>query len=229
MELHDDPQRLVETFAGQHEAVLGEAHGDLAARLSEVPDRYVDQGSNPRAISVSCTLLETLTFSRWRRETDKSTLKVVRGNGFGILLVDGKGTEIPVRKYPRKRKGSWLEPVSYVPGGEQLSIEEELGHAIGDEEGIPEPQNYRLFVLWWPGSLGLGGAVLAAGVLTRKVKVLYATTPLPPPVMEDRIATIPVVNDQARAAAVSTPAKRRRDDDFGEADEGQEDASPQSS
>jgi hypothetical protein len=39
-------------------------------------------------------------------------------------------------------------------------------------------------VLWWPGNLGLGGAVLAAGVLTDKVQVLYASTPLPAPIME---------------------------------------------
>ena len=66
--------------------------------------------------------------------------------------------------------GVCSKPVPYLPGGEQLSIEEELGHPIGGENGIPEPQGYRPFLLWWPGSLGLGGAVLAAGVLKDNVQ-----------------------------------------------------------
>ena len=94
MELHDDPQALVETFVSQHAVVLGEVHGDIAARFPEVPDRFIDQGNDPRPITVSCTLLETLLFSRWRRQTSESTLKAAKGNGFGIVLLDGKGTRI---------------------------------------------------------------------------------------------------------------------------------------
>jgi hypothetical protein len=229
MELHDDPQLLVETLAKQHEVVLGEVHGDITARLAEVPDRYVDQGNDPRAITVSCTLLETLLFSRWRRQTDESTLKALKGNGFGIALVDGKGTRIGVRKHPRKWDGSLLEPVPYVPGGEQFSLEEELGHPIGGEDGIAEPQGYRQYVLWWPGSLGLGGAVLAAGVLTDTVQILYATTPLPAPIMEDRSVTVALAGGRASAAGSAGSGKRRRDDDFGEIAGEQEAAPPQTS
>src|SRR4051812_14605478 len=89
MQLHDDPQSLVETLVEQHAVVLGELHGDLAARLAEVPDRFVDQGDDPRRITVSCTVLETVLFSRLRRQTPESTLKAKAGNGFGILLADG--------------------------------------------------------------------------------------------------------------------------------------------
>jgi hypothetical protein len=226
MELHDDPQRLVETFAEQHAVVLGEVHGDIAARLAEVPDRFIDQGNDPRPITVSCTVLETLLFSRWRRQTGESTLKAVKGNGFGIRLVDGKGTSVGVRKHPRRWDGTLLESVQYVPGGEQFSIEDELGHPIGGADGIAEPQGYRLYVLWWPGNLGLGGAVLAAGVLTETVQILYATTPLPSPIMEERSATVSVRAGRGTGAGAG---KRRRDDDFAGIDgvvEDEEEAAP---
>lgn len=233
MELHDNPQLLVETFVEQHGLVLGETHGDLCARLAEVPDRFVDQGDDPRGITVSCTLLETLLFSRWRRQTEDSTLKAIKGNGFGIVLVDGKGTRIGVRKHPRNWDGSLLEPVPYVPGGAQLSLEEELGHPIGGEDGIPEPPGYRQYVLWWPGSLGLGGAVLAAGVLTDKVQVLYARTPLPAPIMEQRSKTISLRDALEKGPGQGTSGKRRRDEDFagidGVAEDTQEEAPPESS
>ncbi len=82
---------------------------------------------------------------------------------------------------------SLIETVPFVPGGEQYSIEEVLGHPIGGEEGIPEPQKYREYLLWWPDGRGFfGGAVLAAGLLLDNVEVLYGRTPLPPPIMEDR-------------------------------------------
>lgn len=193
-----------------------------------MPDRFIDQGNDPRPITVSCTVLETVLFSRWRRQTDKSTLKAVKGNGFGIVLLDGNGTRIGVRKYPRNWDGSLLEPVPYVPGGEQLSIEDELGHPIGGEDGVPEPQGYRLYVLWWPGSLGLGGAVLAAGVLTDKVQILYATTPLPAPIMEERSETVGLTGGRGSAAGPAGHGTRRRDDDFGEVDgeDGEQEAAP---
>src|SRR5690625_376597 len=233
MDLHDNPQLVVETLVEQHALVLGETHGDLCARLAEVPDRFVDQGDDPRGITVSCTLLETLLFSRWRRQTEDSTLKAVKGNGFGIVLVDGKGTRIGVRKHPRNWDGSLLEPVEYVPGGEQLSIEEELGHPLGGEDGIPEPPGYREYVLWWPGSLGLGGAVLAAGVLTDKVQVLYGSTPLPAPIMEQRSKTVSMRDVLGRAASQGGSGKRRRDEDFagidGVAEDEQEETPPESS
>jgi hypothetical protein len=173
--------------------------------------------------------LETLLFSRWRRQTRESTLKAIKGNGFGILLVDGKGTRIGVRKHPRKRGGSLLKPVPYVPGDEQLSIEAELGHPIGGETGIPEPRGYRLYVSWWPGSLGLGGAVLLAGVLTDHVQILYGSTPLPAPVMEDRSKAVGLVSGHGSAAGSKGSGKRRRDDDFGEIEGKQEEAPPQTS
>lgn len=123
----------------------------------------------------------------------------------------------------------------YVPGAEQYSLEEVLGCPLVGE-GVPAPQGYRLYVLWWPGSLGLGGAVLAAGMLTDKVQVLYASTPLPAAVLEDRAARIGLVG--ARGVPSTTepaapPTKRRRDQDFGDVsadtEDGQGTASPQSS
>ena len=128
--------------------------------------------------------------------------------------------------------GVLLEPVPYVPGGEQLSIEEELGHPIGGGEGISEPQGYRPYVLWWPGSLGLGGAVMAAGVLKDNVQILYASTPLPAPIMEDRSVRVAFAGgaDATKGTESGKPGKRRRDDDFGEVDgDGEEDAPPQTS
>ena len=232
MQLHDDPQALVETLAEQHALVLGELHGDLAARLAEVPDRFVDQGEDPRRIVVSCTVLETVLFSRWRRQTPDSTLKAKAGNGFGILLTDGKGTLIGVRKHPRKHNGELITPVTYVPGGEQYSIEDELGHPIGGEVGVVAPQGYRLYVLWWPGSLALGGAVLAAGVLNDTTAVLYASTPLPPPIMEDRSVTVglPRIGEKGvKSLGSGMLGKRRRDDDFAGIDgveEGREESAP---
>ncbi|WP_396911302.1 hypothetical protein [Mycolicibacterium sp.] len=215
MELHDDPQRLVEEYVVQHARIFGEVHGDLIARHGEVPDRYVDQGANVRPISVSCTVLETVLFSRLRRQTEDSTLKATAGNGFGIRLLDGNGTKIGVRKHPRNWDGSLLVPVRYVPGGEQYSIEDELG-PIGDKDKIAEPQGYRLYVLWWPGSVGFGGAALAAGVLTKKVQVLYGRTPLPEPIMEARGMTVGLGGGQQGATG---SGMRRRDDDFAEVDE----------
>lgn len=235
MELHDDPQRLVNTLVKQHSVVLGELHGDITARLAEVPDRFVDQGEDPRSITVSCTLLETVLYSRLRRQSRSSTLKAMRGNGFGVVLVDGKGTRIGVRKHPRTWSGELLEPVPYVPGAEQYSLEEVLGCPLVGE-GIPAPQGYRLYVLWWPGSLGLGGAVLAAGMLTDKVQVLYACTPLPAAVLENRAARIGLVGARGvpqTAEPAAPPAKRRRDQDFGDVaadtEDGQGTASPQTS
>ncbi|MGD1647283.1 hypothetical protein ACLDT4_034080 (plasmid) [Mycolicibacterium septicum] len=215
MDLHDDPQRLVEEYAAQHPQVLGEVHGDLIARYGEVPDRFVDQGANVRPISVSCTVLETVLFSRLRRQSEDSTLKAMAGNGFGIRLVDGNGTQIRVRKHPRKWDGSLLEPVPFVPGGEQFSIEDVLGPLV-DEDGIAQPQAYRLYVLWWPGSVGFGGAALAAGLLTKQVQVLYGRTPLPPPIMEQRNVIVTPDGGPAAGPGLGT---RRRDDDFAEVDE----------
>ena len=115
----------------------------------------------------------------------------------------------------------------YVPGGAQLSLEEELGRPIGGEDGIPEPQDYRLYVLWWPGSLTSGGAVMAAGVLTEKVQILYATTPLPQPIMEQRSETVGLTGRGVGTGPAGS-GKRRRDDDFGEIDgeDGEEEAAP---
>ncbi|WP_457134612.1 hypothetical protein [Mycobacteroides abscessus] len=235
MELHDDPQRLVNTLVNQHSVVLGELHGDIAARLSEVPDRFVDQGDDPRSITVSCTLLETVLYSRRRRQSEASTLKAMRGNGFGIVLVDGKGMRIKVRKHPRTWDGELIEPVPYVPGGEQFSLEEVMGCPLVGGDGVPAPQGYELYVLWYPGSLGLGGAVLAAGILTDKTQLLYASAPLPAAVMEERRVKIGLAGARARVeeTVVAEPVKRRRDDDFGDvaADTGQDEgtASPQTS
>lgn len=230
MALHEDPQALVEEFVAQHTRIFGELHGDIVARHGEVPDRFSDQGPGPRSITVSCALLETVLFSRQRRQTEDSSLKMVAGNGFGIILLDGKGTRIPVRKHPRKWDGTLIEVVEYVPGAIQLSLEEELGHPIGGKDGIPEPPGYRLYVLWWPTDGAVGGAVLAAGVLTKQVQVLYAKTPLPDPIMERRIPESAAVG--AAGSALTGLVKRRRDDDFGEVDEndaGQEASPPQSS
>ena len=87
MELHDDPQAVVEKLVTQHTLVLGEAHGDLAARHVEVPDRFADQGSEVRPIATSYSVLETFLMSRRRRQTPDSTLKVKAGNGIGVLLL----------------------------------------------------------------------------------------------------------------------------------------------
>ncbi len=88
-------------------------------------------------------------------------------------------------------------------------------------------------MLWWPGSLGLGGAVLAAGVLTDKVQVLYARTPLPAPIMEQRSKTISMRDALEKGAGQGTSGKRRRDEDFagidGVAEDTQEEAPPESS
>lgn len=232
MELHEDPQALVEAFVAQHSQSLGELHGDIVARLPEVPDRFSDQGSDPRSITVSCALLETLLTSRQRRQTGESTLKIAKGNGMGILLLDGKGTRIPVKKHPRNWDGSLLGLVPYTPDAVQLSIEEELGHPVGGEDGIAEPPGYRLYVLWWAGPSGsLGGVVLAAGVLTEELKLLYATTPLPPPIMEEeRLDTAGLAG--SGPVGSGTAGKRRRDDDFGDVDQqdgGEEAAPPQTS
>lgn len=215
----------MEEFVSQHTQSFGEIHGDIVARYPEVPDRFSDQGDDPRSIVVSCTLLETVLFSRQRRQTSESTLKAMKGNGFGIVLVDGKGTRISMRKHPRNWDGSLLKLVPYVPGTPQLSLEEELGHPIGGEEGIAEPQDYRLYVLWWPDKAGVGGAVLAAGVLTKKANFLYGATPLPPPIMEERSDT------GGRAGSTlgsASSGKRRRDDDFSEVDgqDGDQEAAP---
>lgn len=231
MELHEDPQALVDSFVVQHAQSFGELHGDIVARYAEVPDRFSDQGPQPRSITVSCALLETVLTSRQRRQTGDSSLKMVPGNGFGVILLDGKGSRIPVRKYPRNWDGTLLNTVEYVPGAAQMSLEEELGHAIGGEDGIPEPPDYRLYTLWWPANGTVGGAVLAAGLLTKHVEVLYAKTPLPAPIMEQRGAGVGPVGGSTLTPA-SAMVKRRRDDDFGEVDEndvGQEASSPQSS
>ncbi|OBC08054.1 hypothetical protein A5784_01095 [Mycobacterium sp. 852013-50091_SCH5140682] len=180
-----------------------------------MPDRFIDQGTNVRPITTSCAVLETVLFSRLRRQTEDSTLKATAGNGFGIRLLDGNGTQIGVRKHPRNWDGSLLEPVPYVPGGEQYSIEDVLG-PLGDEDGIAGPQGYRLYVLWWPGSVGFGGAALAAGLLTKKVQVLYGRTPLPEPIMEHRGMNIGLGGGSSGQASSGS---RRRDDDFAEVDE----------
>lgn len=220
MELHDDPQAVVEKLVAQHTLVLGEAHGDLAARHVEVPDRFADQGSEVRPIATSYSVLETFLMSRRRRQTPDSTLKVKAGNGIGVLLLDGKGSRIYVRKHPRKYDGSLIEPVKYVPGGEQLSIEEEIGHPIGGEDGIPEPQGYREYLLWWPDSRGFfGGAALAAGLLLDNIQVLYGRTPLPAPIFEERSTTVGLGRPSGGSQGPTRLAKRRRDEDFTEVDE----------
>ncbi|MGB3474860.1 MAG: hypothetical protein WBA69_08770 [Mycobacterium sp.] len=135
----------------------------------------------------------------------------------GVLLVDEKGSRIYVRKHPRNRRtGQLIDTVPFVPGGEQYSIEEVLGHPIGGQEGIAEPQAYREYLLWWPDGRGFfGGAVLAAGLLLDNVEVLYGRTPLPPPIMEDRSFNVGL-GEVGRDGSLGT---RRRDDDFVDVDE----------
>ena len=133
---------------------------------------------------------------------------------------------IAVRKHPRRWDGTLLGTVPYVPGGEQYSFEDVLGHAIGGEDGIAEPQGYHPYVLWWPGRQGLGGAVLAAGILTKHLQVLYAKTPLPAPAMEQR--TVSAMLPGVRKTAVEQ-VRRRRDEDFAGidgVDQDQEEAAP---
>lgn len=222
MPLHDNPQELIEQLVVQHSQVLSELHGDLIARLGEVDDRFVDQDDTPRRISVSAILLETVLMSRRRRQSEESTLQCKGSNGFSILLYDGRGTEIRVRRHPTGPDGELLPLSTYQPGGMQMSFDDELGAPIVDEsyEGPIAPSGYRLYVLWWPGSLALGGAVLAAGVLTKYDEILYATTPLPSPVMEERTTSTGMAGAVAGsvptiAAALTTPPRRRRsDEDF---------------
>ena len=138
------------------------------------------------------------------------------------MLYDGRGTEIRVRRHPTGPDGELLPLSTYQPGGMQMSFDDELGAPIVDEsfEGPIAPSGYRLYVLWWPGSLALGGAVLAAGVLTKYDEILYATTPLPSPVMEERTTSTGMAGAVAGsvptiAAALTTPPRRRRsDEDF---------------
>lgn len=242
MELRDDPGRLLLKFREQHEQVLGEFHGDLVARASETDTRFADQGE-PRRIVRSASLLETALKSRERRQTKESTLQARGSYGFSMVLVDGHGTVVRTKLFPRGEDGERLKPVPYVPGRQpirrpnelQLSLEDELGEPFGGDDLMAPPPGFTFYVLWWPGSLGLGGAELAAGWVKNKVEpVLYATLPLPEPIMEIRKTPAGVPGMPATplesASTTSGPGQkpRRRDDDFDSVVGPEEAAPPQS-
>lgn len=241
MELHDDPGRMLLRFREQHELVLGELHGDMVARASETDMRFEDQGE-PRRIVRSASLLETVLKSRERRQTKESTLQARGSYGFSMVLEDGHGTVVRTKLFPRGDDGERLKPVPYIPGRQpirrpdeqQLSFEDEFGEPFGVDDPMVPPPGFGFYVLWWPGSLGLGGAELAAGWVKNKMEpVLYATLPLPDAIMEVRdassaapgVAPTPLV-------AVSTTGKgkkpRRMDDDFDSVVGPEEAAPPQS-
>ena len=241
MELHDDPGRMLLKFREQHAQVLGEFHGDLVARAPETEFRFADQGE-PRRITRSATLLETALKSRERRQTKESTLQARSSNGFSMVLVDGHGTVVRTKLFPYGDDGQRLKPVPYVPGRQpilrpdssQLSLEDELGEPFcGGDNPMAPPPGFAFYVLWWPGSLGLGGAELAAGWVKNKVEpVLYATLPLPEPIMEvrDTLSGAPGAVATPLAVAKSSGSKkpRRMDDDFDSVVAPEEAAPPQS-
>lgn len=232
MDLHDDPSGFLDRWYEQHGLVLGELHADMIARASEIDFRFADQGKT-RRITRSDTFLSTVLSSRERRQSKDSSLQARSSNGFSIVMSDGHGTDMRIKLYPTDKEGSRLEPVPYVTGAQpksvqgvrQLSLEDEAGEVWVDDTWTPPP-GFTVYVLWWPGDLGFGGAVLAAGwVPSKKPPVIYAIKELPEPVAEaprTGVESLHLLGPSSAAptgsasriesAAQSRP--RRRDGDF---------------
>lgn len=191
-------QELVETLVRQHEADFALLHADLRAALPEVAARWADRF--PIAAEMSghnrCTAVRQTLLSMFsgRGEAPFPVLGAGEGPGLSVVLKDGSGTRIRVRRWPHDHLQRRIRVVEVPPPGQS----EALAHAVDEarqqalDEGLDEPVlprpvagRFDLFVLWWADQdeAELQGAQLAAVVdidSSSLVRIL-AVAPLPPP------------------------------------------------
>ncbi|MFF0531123.1 hypothetical protein ACFYT3_22380 [Nocardia amikacinitolerans] len=213
------PQVLVDTLVRQHGTVLARLHADLHEAVLESATRWADRFSDPadmsghtRCITVRQTLLH-MNSSRPRVSGQSMTMS--ESVGLSVVLRDGAGHRVRVRKYPSDHLGERIRTVQTPPPGQRAAAAVAAQMAL--DEGMSEPMfdlnpaelPYELFVLWWLDSeqIGLAGAELAAvfAIDDAKLVRILATAPLPAPA--------PFV-----AAAEPEVADQSLFDDFGEFD-----------
>ncbi|WP_232661239.1 hypothetical protein [Pseudonocardia sp. TRM90224] len=185
-------QELVESLVARHEADFALLRADLRDAVSEVASRWADR--YPVAASMSghnrCTSVRQTLISMFARrgEFPFASLRASEGPGLSVVLQDGLGTKIRVRKWPTDNLGQRYRSVETPPPGQSTALEQARQQLL--DEGLDAPVFPRpmagpseVFVLWWADSdeAELRGAELAAvsGIDSGSSVQILAAVPLP--------------------------------------------------
>lgn len=187
-------QELVESLVQQHEEDFALLHADLREASPEVASRWADRFPNAADMSGQnrCTAVRETLLSMFEGRGDKPfpSLGAHKGPGLSVVLTDGSGMKIRVRKWPTDHLQRRIRVVEVPPPGQSEALATARQMAL--DEGLDEPVlprskggPYDLFVLWWADDdeVELAGAELAAAadIDSSSVVRIVATAPLPTP------------------------------------------------
>lgn len=189
MSLHLHPEFVIPKLVEQHATSFAWVHGGLQVA---VPESYaLLSGRHPNhdahGLVVSAVVRQTLLDIGI--PTDGGSLEMSCGKGLSVVLKDGAGTVMRVRKWPSDRfTGERLRPV-------ELMVEPTLDDEDALFSEVETQAPYEVFVLWTPHveSGTLDQVVLAA--MTNpddpsKVQI-YVTVDLPAAVIRQAAAPAP--------------------------------------
>lgn len=187
-------QELVESLARQHEEDFALLHADLREALPEVASRWADRFPNAADMSGHnrCTAVRQTLLSMFdgRGERPFPLLDAREGPGLSVVLSDGSGTRIRVRRWPTDNLKRRIRVVDVPPSGQREALVEARQLALDeghDELVLPRSAGgpFDVFVLWWADDdeVELAGAELAAvaDIDSSSVVRILATVPLPAP------------------------------------------------
>ena len=187
-------QELVESLVRQHEEDFALLHADLREASPEVASRWADRFPNAADMSGHnrCTSMRQTLLSMFdgRGEAPFPSLAAREGPGLSVVLSDGSGRKIRVRKWPTDNLKRRIRVVEVPPPGQSEALAQARQLAL--DEGLDEPVlphtkggSFDVFVLWWADDdeVELAGAELAvvADIDSSSVVRILATAPLPAP------------------------------------------------
>lgn len=194
-------QGSLDRVVADHRPSLATLRFDLEWAIPRVGKMWEELFPDPREIhgQAFCTDVRQmlLRMREVRGPMRGDTLLTERGSGLSVQMMDSRGMDFRVRRWPSKTLHGERVRAVVVPGGgdyplirvpvgagEQMPLDEGADKPVfalpkTTPVGIPE-----LFALWWPteDAMGLDEAVLAAVVdvdNASRVQIL-ATTDLPP-------------------------------------------------
>jgi len=187
-------QEMVASLVRQHEADFALLHADLREASPEVASRWADRFPNAADMSGQnrCTAVRETLLSMFDRRGEKPfpSLDAHKGPGVSVVLSDGSGTQIRVRKWPTDNLKRRVRVVEVPPPGqsEALAVARQMALDEGlDELVLPRSTggSFDLYVLWWADDdeVELAGAEFAvvADIDSPSVVRILATAPLPAP------------------------------------------------
>lgn len=179
MDLH--PNAVVPKLAEQHAAALVSVHRHLQEAVPETYSRFSDRHPDPAELHgmVMCTAVRDTVLCLGLADSvmEVTSLTMAVGPARSVVLRDGGGTRIRVRKFPTDRLTG--DRVRVVEMPEEPTLDEDL---FGP---VVTTQAYDLYVLWSPHvpSASLDAVFLAAVSdidSASRVRV-HAAVQLPPP------------------------------------------------